>query len=402
MTETAPIPDPAVATLPIATLPISTCAVPVQISWSDLNTDSVTARVGQIRAARQVPLIQEVGAPIAAGPSGALSWLRGSVGTLALAGLVGALLVWAIDETILQPDAATHWYGDSTTTSNVIFTLVFVLGIGLVISAWEGAEARSWAKAGAALLKAVPVLICGGLVGGFITNAVYTSMVSNIYADANAAATSQTGSGQSGQQIALQYVQDHMHLPRGIAFAIVGLAVGAALGAASRSGRRALNGAIGGFVGGFVGGFLFDYIGAGSGSGVMSRLVATVLTGVLVGVSMGLIETARREHWLEIVSGGMAGKQFILYHQQTVIGSGANCQVTLIKDPAVSPQQLQLTQSAAGLTARSLDTQRPAQVNGSPILEQTLADSDLLQVGSTVLRYRSKAASAPLPGAIRG
>ena len=117
---------------------------------------------------------------------------------------------------------------------------------------------------------------------------------------------------------------------------------------------------------------------------------------------MGLVETARREHWLEIVSGGMAGKQFILYHQQTVIGSGADCHVTLIKDPAISPQQLQLTQGAAGLTARSLDPQRPAQVNGSAILEHTLADADLLQVGSTVLRYRSKTAAAPLPGNIRG
>ena len=399
MSETVPIPvpDPAAPTRPVPLGP-----APVQISWADLNDASVSARVEQIRTARQVPLIQPVGTPAATGAPGPMGWLRGSVGSLALAGLVGALVTWELVEVVLQSGSDTHWYGDSATTGNVLFTLAFALGIGLVVSAWEGVQARSWAKTQTALLKASPVLVGGGLVGGFIASSVYTSMTSGIIADAYAAATSATGSGGDAQAIFTQYVQDHMHLPRGIAIGLVGVAVGAALGAASRSTRRALNGAIGGFVGGFVGGFLFDYIGSGSGSGVASRLVAIVVTGVLIGVSMGLIETARRENWLEIVSGGMAGKQFILYHQQTVIGSGADCHVTLIKDPAISPQQLQLTQSAAGLSARSLDPQRPAQVNGTPIVEQTLADSDLLQVGSTVLRYRSKVAAAPLPGAIHG
>lgn len=397
MSETVPIPEPS-----LPTEPLPTGTAPVQISWDDLNTESVNARVELIRKAREVPLIQPVGAPALAPDSGPMGWLRGSVGSLALAGLVGGLVAWGLDEVVLQPEADTHWYGDSATTGNVLFTLVFALGIGLVISAWEGIQARSWDKTRTALLKAGPVLVGGGLLGGFIASAVYTSMTSSIVTDAFAAATGQGGSGADAEQIFIQYVQDHMHLPRGIGFGLVGIAVGAALGAASRSTRRALNGAIGGFVGGFVGGFLFDYIGSGSSSGVMPRLVAIEVTGVLIGVSVGLVETVRRENWLEIVSGGMAGKQFILYHQQTVIGSGANCHVTLIKDPAISPQQLQLTQNADGLTARSLDPQRPAQVNGTAIVEQTLVDSDLLQVGSTVLRYRSKAAAAPQPGAIRG
>lgn len=395
MSETVPIPEPV-----LPTRPIPTGQPPVQISWDDLNSESVNARVELIRTAREVPLVQPVGTPVLAGASGPMGWIRGSVGALALAGLVGALVTWGLVEVVLQPEADTNWYGDSTTTSNVLFTLVFALGIGLVISGWEGVQARSWVKTRTALLKSGPVLVAGGLLGGFITNAVYTSMTSTIMADAYTAAINQGGAG--ADQVFAQYVQDHMHLPRGIAFALVGVAVGAALGAASRSTRRAINGAIGGFVGGFVGGFLFDYIGSGSSSGVMPRLVAIVVTGVLIGVSMGLVETARRENWLEIVSGGMAGKQFILYHQQTVIGSGADCHVTLIKDPAISPQQLQLTQNAGGLTARSLDPQRPAQVNGTAIMEQTLVDSDLLQVGSTVLRYRSKAAAAPLPGNIQG
>jgi Inner membrane component of T3SS, cytoplasmic domain len=197
-------------------------------------------------------------------------------------------------------------------------------------------------------------------------------------------------------------VHSHVHPPRGLAIGLVGIAIGAALGAASLSWQRALNGAIGGAVGGFVGGFLFDYFSSDSGSGVFPRLVALLVTGLLIGGSMGLIETARREHWLEILSGGMAGKQFILYNQQTTIGADAGCQVTLIKDPAIAPRHALLTRSASGLTVRSVDPASPALVNGQPVHEHLLADSDMLQLGLSMLRYRSKASSAPVQAGIHG
>jgi len=149
MSETVPIPEPASA---LPTGPLPTGSAPVQISWDDLNSDSVNARVELIRTAREVPLIQPVGAPVLTGASGPMGWLRGSVGALALAGLVGALVTWGLVEGVLQAGADTHWYGDSATTGNVLFTLAFALGIGLVVSGWEGIQARSRAKTQAALL----------------------------------------------------------------------------------------------------------------------------------------------------------------------------------------------------------------------------------------------------------
>jgi len=374
---------------------------PISIGWDDLQDDAVDRRVQELRAAREVPLVQAVGTPTAP-PSGGLgALLRGSVMSLALAGLVGALATWLLLEAVVRPDARSNWYGDSVTTGNVIATLAFVAGLGLILSAWDGIQARSWPKSWKLVAKALPVLAVGGLVGGCITDKVYTSMIDDVYDEA-AARAAQAVDFVEGERIFFDYVESHIHLPRGIALALVGITVGAALGAASRSSKRAVNAVVGGLVGGFVGGYLFDYIGGTDSSGAMSRLVATVITGVLIGVAMGLVETARREHWLEIVTGGMAGKQFILYHDDTVVGAGADCHVTLIKDPQIAPRQVSLRRTGAGLTLSNLDPMRPVLINGHPVQQQTLGDGDLVQLGATVLRYRERGDNAPVSGQIYG
>lgn len=372
----------------------------IHISWDDLSAPEVTQRVSDMQQAQAIPLTRSVGLPPAAQPTGALGWLRGSAGVLALAGLVGALVTWGLIEIVLQPDSDDPWYGDGATTGNVLLALAFAIGLGLTITAWEGIEARSWIKARNAMLRAVPFLVVGGVVGGFLTSKVYESMAEDVAEEAMERALARADSESEAMEIYIGYIQDHLHLPRGLAIGMVGLTVGVALGAVSRSSKRAVNGAVGGFVGGFLGGFVFDYIQIGDGT--FSRLVATVLTGVVVGLAMGLVETARREHWLEIVSGGMAGKQFILYGASTSLGSSPTCDVTLIKDPYVAPQQGQLVLHGDVLTARSTDPGSPLSVNGRPVGQQSLSDNDLIQLGSTVLRYRARAAAVPTAGPIHG
>jgi hypothetical protein len=321
--------------------------------------------------------------------------------TLALAGLLGALATWGLGEVLLGPEDKSHWFGDSATTMNVLYTMTFVLGLGLVLAAWDGIQARSWPKTRNASAKALPVLFVGGLAGGFITDKVFQSMTETIREEAIEAAR-RAVTATEFDQVFWDYVESHMHLPRGIAFALVGVTVGAALGAASKSSKRAVNAIIGGLAGGFVGGFLFDYIGSDEGSALLPRLVATLITGVLIGVAMGLVESARKEHWLEIVTGGMAGKQFILYHDETVIGSGADCHVTLIKDSQIAPHQITLRRTAAGLALSNLNPGQAVAINGQPVHQHTLADGDLMQLGATVVRYRQRGDNAPVSGQIYG
>ena len=361
---------------------------PIEIGWDELNSAEVTAQVNELRLAQAAPLVRSVGTPVSTG-----AWWRGTIVSLAVAGVIGGLLSWALEELIARPDSDAPWYGSSHWTGAVVFTLMIGTGLGLTLACWDGITARSAKKAWAAALKALPVLAAGGIVGGLIAQKVFETVMTGVVSDAVARAAS----GASDAEL-WQFIQDRSHFPRAIGFSIIGIAVGVAVGAASRSKRRAINGAVGGFVGGFVGGYLFDYM----GSGVSARVVALAVTGVMVGVAMGLVEQVRREHWIEIVSGGMAGKQFILYHDATTVGSGADCHITLIKDPAMAPRQLLLQRGPGGLTARSLDPANPVLVNGQPISETTLVDAALVQIGTTVLRYRDKQQLAPVAGPIAG
>lgn len=361
----------------------------LEISWDDLTSVDVESRVEQMRQAQAAPLVRSVGAPDASAASSA--WWRGGLASLALAGLLGGLVAWALVEFInIESD-------DDATVSNILFTIEAALGIGLVIAAWEGIQIRSAAKTRDLALRALPVLGGIGLVAGWITDKVYSSMIQDLGERAVQRAM------ESGDiEDAYQYLQDNMHVPRGIAFAMVGVAIGLALGAASQSSKRALNAAIGGLVGGFLGGFVFDYVGEATDSGVAARVVAISLCGIVIGVGVGVVEAVRKENWLEIVTGGMAGKQFILYHDATVLGSSPECHVTLIKDPALAGQHATLQRTPRGLTVRALNAGAPVYVNGAPVADAALVDGDLVQLGSTVLRYKEKAAAAPVAGPILG
>lgn len=363
----------------------------IEIAEADLYTPAVEERANRMREAVTPKLVREVGDPVL--PSS--KW--GSVGPLVAAGSIGGFLGWGASELIVQTYRSEQafiecfenltfsnpacsyepWYGTSPTIHSIMFVGTFALVLGAVIAGWDGIAARSSAKFWSLVLRALPLLGVAGVVGGWFAQEIFQSLV----ADATSASD--------------------YHLPRAMAWAVFGVGVGAALGASSRSANRALNGALGGAIGGFIGGFIFDFIDLSSSTGVPNRVVGLSITGIAIGLAIGLVEAARRDHWLEIVSGGMAGKQFILYNDTTAVGSGHTCDVTLIKDPGISAEHARLTRRGDGLVISGAYVGAPIMVNGTEVAEAPLNEGDLIQLGSTVLRYRSKdvmVPTGPVPG----
>lgn len=345
------------------------------ISEDDLAAPEIDERVEALKAAATPQMVRQVGSA----PSSTSS-ASSNVARLALAGLFGGALGWLVSEIIARPDAPDALFAENFAAGTAAFTALYATGLSAVLSGWEGVEARSWPKASTALGKALPAAVIGGAASGWIAQiAIFEPILDAAYESATTDVD----------------VLNAFHLARGLSFMFMGIIVGAALGLASGAGKRAVNGAIGGAVGGFVGGFAFDYVGTATDSGGLSRAVALGLTGTLIGLAIGLVENARKEHWLEIVSGGMAGKQFILYNDRTVIGSSPACSVTLIKDPQIAPEHVTLMSSAQGLRMSAMDPSRPTLVNGQPQQQAVLTDGDLVQVGSSVVRYRQKAQATP-------
>lgn len=391
------VPTPSDADVPLPTVPhddVPPAPSPsgdgdrIVISTDELFAPAIDERVQQMRAANAPQMVRPVGAP----PTTAPGFKANSVSVaLLIAGAIGGLVGWAASELISQQwqleqslqeyfecldvgfDCKINepWYGDGQVIRSIVFITPFAVILGAVLTGWDGIQARSRAKFWATVRTALPWLIGAGVIGAWIAGALYRSMVNDV-SDL-----------------------DDLHLPRGIAWAFFGAAIGGAIGAASKSSKRITNGLMGGAIGGFVGGFIFDYIELSKENGIPNRLVGLAITGACIGVAIGLVEEARREHWLEIVSGGMAGKQFILYRDMTSVGSAPTCDITLIKDPQVGAQHATLHAVGGALELRTFNPQLPVQVNGVPASQHRLVDGDLVQIGSTVVRYRSKAQATP-------
>jgi hypothetical protein len=150
---------------------------PLNVTWNDLQDPRVLAQADRMRDAQQQPAVRQVGPPPALAPS---VWWRGNLASLTLAGLVGGLLGELVTEILLQPDSATHWYGTSATTGNVLFSVVLSLVIGAVIAGWDGITTKDRVKVGQQLKVAAPLLLGVGLVGGFISSSIYQSMAKSV------------------------------------------------------------------------------------------------------------------------------------------------------------------------------------------------------------------------------
>lgn len=359
----------------------------LSISSDDLQAPSVNARIEQLQTAAAPQMVRNVGQ---VQPSnGTTAKFGKTAGILAGIGLAGGIVGAILAEIISAPDADPPRFGDNLTIGTMVFTTCFAVGLGAFLLAWRGINSGSSAKVWRDLGTGVPVVAVGGAIGGAIAQQIYSPMVES--------ATKRALEADNFEE-ARRILANALHFPRGIAFMLVGLMIGISLGVANKSVKRGQNAVIGGVVGGFIGGFMFDYVGewfsSGDSAGFISRLVAMAIIGALVGFGIGLVDDIRRDLWLEIASGGMAGKQFIVWEQRCSIGSDPSCDITLIKDPMISPQHAVLVRDGGSIRVEVVPGAPMIRVDGVDTLNAPLNETSMLQIGQTVLRIGQKNATA--------
>ena len=246
--------------------------------------------------------------------------------------------------------------------------------IGMLIAAalaiTEDAIGKNWH---AVITKGTMGLVLGmvgGAIVGLFINKLYNAM------------------GGGGSENHTQQV-----VARAVGWAILGLFLAVAPGIMLRNPKRLLIGLAGGFAGGLLGGLLFDLVANTTGSGVASRFVAICGIGVLIGLGTGLLENVAKTGWLKVVGGLIAGKQFILYRDPTVIGSSPKCEIYLFKDTQVAPQHAFIRTVGGGFEIEDGGAASGTRVNGSPIRRRRLRRNDEIQIGSTVFSFQEKTAN---------
>jgi hypothetical protein len=283
---------------------------------------------------------------------------------LGLAGLVGSLLGWAICEPTHSDGEGVHRWGNYLMLP--LLTMFMCVGFGVAESVVE----RSSKKALIRGALAIPLGLGLGGIFYFVANIIY-----NIGLAFCSAAGVQS------------YRNPAVWLARGIAWMVFGLAGGVIYGIVGQSSKKAKFGILGGIIGAGLGGLLFDPIAMLTGKGGPSRAVGFALFGLATGIAMGLVESALKDRWLYVTAGPLAGKQFILYKAQTVIGSLQQSDVYLFKDPSIQPQHAVLELYGAKVQLRAAG---PVFVAGQPTRSRVLTDGDLIQIGRYSFRYKER------------
>lgn len=356
----------------------------IVISAEDVQDARVLAVTQHMKSAEQYALVREVGSSASA-PRGGITAI--AVLVMVGAGLAGGLLAFLGNEI---SDSLIDWESNPVWMANLTFTFIMAFAIGLTLVVADAGTQRNWTKLTSALALGVPISIAAALCMGGIAHLIYSPWSQAIYSEADAQAN--LGLITSQQQY-YDFIIARLHLARGIAWSLVGLSAGLTIGISSRSLRRVLITSGGGLVGGFLGGFFFDYF-TGENS---ARISGMIITGLLVGLAMSLLEQASKTRWIEIVSGGMAGKQFILYKSDLTIGSSPRADITLIKDPGIADLAARLVIQGSQAVLESLSPTNPVAVNGQVASRTTLSDGSQVNLGSSVIRYREKSTHGKAP-----
>jgi hypothetical protein len=290
-----------------------------------------------------------------------------------VAGGVGGLLGFILSETLTSPDRpATTAAG--VEVQGAIWVLIFGLGLGAVLMAWDGITSRSHQKALRDAASGAVVGAAAGFIAGLISQWLYTRLLRHAVSagDVNA------------------FKRDLL-LARAVAWATFGGLLGAGL--AIRGGRKKLlNGLLGGLAGGAAGGLIFQLIDNASTStdGFGLRLIGLVATGIGIGLAIGLVERVRRDSWLVITGGPMAGKEFILYKDETTLGRDYHCDIVVPKDPSVAPVHVTFRRDHAGVTTATPSTGVVITINGAPVAGGQLRSGDIVGIGVSSLCYQER------------
>jgi hypothetical protein len=351
---------------------------PIRISTTDLHTADVDSYVEM-----QNYLRRDVG------PVGNQPWIVRVIYAnwfyLAVCSMIGGLTGWAVFEPFIDDNVDS----EEQLLAGVLMFPVVAACVGLFLGAAEGLICRNLTRA----LRCGAVGLGIGFIGGFVAlipTAIVFGITMQLVAQLweNPAPDQMTPTG-----MALLVLM----MGRAAAWSIIAIPAGMGQGIALGEKKVIINGVVGALLGGMIGGLLFDPITliltTSDGQAVYSRAVGFAAIGGFVGLFVGLVEGWTKTAWLLMQKGPLAGKQFILYKDTTVLGSSPKADIYLFKDDAIEPRHALITNRAGRFEIEDCGTPDGTYVNGIPITRARLNDGDQIVLGKTVLEFSMKEAN---------
>ncbi|WP_428305525.1 FHA domain-containing protein [Lacipirellula sp.] len=304
---------------------------------------------------------------------------------LAIASALGGFAAWAC----IEP-----WYDDAIRDPenldpiDVLFFPIVTAGIGLFLGAAEGIMCRNLRRATLCGSMGLGIGFVGGLLA-FLPSEIVFAIMSAIAVNVSPEVTEDNMPTGIGLLILM--------MGRASAWSVASIPAGVGQGIALKEKKVIINGVVGAVLGGLVGGLLFDPIYllflTEDGNAAISRAVGFSVIGLFVGLFVGLVEGWTKTAWLLMRKGPLAGKQFIMFKDTTVLGSSPKADIYLFKDDAIEPRHAIITNRGGRFEIEDCQTPDGTYVNGVAISRTTLSDGDQIVLGKTVLEFSVKESS---------
>lgn len=351
---------------------------PIRLDHADLFTPTVDAYIEERAALKK-------GMPEVEPQSLFFRILYANYFYLSIACAVGAIVGWLILEPFFDDnDQAEREFN----AAQLLMFPTVVGSIGLFLGAVEGIICRNPRRAAISAAVGLGVGFAGGFIALIPTGLVFALMAAIAFEIGKPPAP-----GEMPKGLALLVLM----MGRSAAWALASIPAGLGQGIAVREKKVMLNGVLGGVLGGLTGGLLFDPISVAfvtaDGQATYSRGIGFAVIGIMVGLFVGLVDQWTKTAWLLMRAGPLAGKQFVLYKNPTVLGSSPKADVYLFKDDAIEPRHALIHNRGGRFELEDLNTPDGTYVNGIPVQTQVLKAGDQIVLGKTVLEFLLKDSS---------
>jgi hypothetical protein len=348
---------------------------PLRVSAADLFSPNVEEYIEE-QAVLNRPLPEAAPRPFL------IRVLYSSYFYLSIAAGLGAVVGWMIlepffdDKMVMQ--RGVNW------AAILIFPVVMG-SVGLFLGAAEGIMCRNLRRASICAGVGLGIGFAGGLVAMIVAGIIFQLMIGlavSVWKNPQPD-TMPTG-------LALLFLM----MGRAAAWAIAAIPAGIGQGIALRESKVLINGLLGGVLGGLLGGLAFDPISlaftSADGQAWLSRGIGFALIGLMVGLFVGVVEQWTKSAWLLMKAGPLAGKQFVIFRNPTVLGSSPKADVYLFKDEAIEPRHALIHDRGGRFEIEDLNSADGTYVNGIPVKRQILKAGDQIVLGKTLLEFALK------------
>ncbi len=354
---------------------MSDASSPIRIDTSELYSPKVNEFVEMQQALRR-----DVG-PINPQPL-VIRVIYSSWFYLSIASGLGGLCGWALVEPFFDEDGR----GPLHIVIASIFFPTVAAGVGLFLGAAEGIMCRKLGRACISGLVGLGIGFVGGLAADLLVG-------ERLYWVFLAIAFSMMRNAPRRHELPTGLPLLIIMMGRALAWAVISIPAGLGQGIAIREKKVIINGLVGALLGGLIGGLLFDpicFVFQQAQRATVARGVGFTIIGLSVGLFVGLVEGWTKTAWLLMRAGPLAGKQFVMFRDTTVLGSSPKAEIYLFKDEAIEPRHALIYNRGGRFEIEDCNSRDGTYVNGVPVRRQVLKHGDQVVLGKTVLEFQLK------------